>query len=122
MPLSTHSTTLILTLSLLLLLPVLAVGRNGSTTAVQAAEVRIAWEGKPKIARYRLQLARDEKFRDIVFDMVVEGREYKVTEVAPGNYFWRVAPAAKEAAAFSKQPGRSINRLQRKYAQGLAPM
>src|SRR4051812_13035038 len=52
---------------------------------------RIAWAGTPKIARYRLQLARDEAFSDLVFDKVVVGREYTVTELAPGGYFWRVA-------------------------------
>ncbi len=62
----------------------------------------IKWEGSPKIARYRLQLSKDETFSDIVFDKLVQGREYTVTELPAGRYFWRVAPAAGETGAYSK--------------------
>ena len=70
--------------------------------AVQNGSARIAWEGKPKITRYRLQLSPNEQFSDIVFDKVVQGREYVVTEIPAGKYFWRVAPAASETGAYSK--------------------
>ncbi len=66
------------------------------------AAAHIKWEGTPKISRYRLQLSRDEKFTDIVFDKLVQGREYTVMELAPGKYFWRVAPAVGETGAYSK--------------------
>jgi outer membrane protein assembly factor BamB len=62
----------------------------------------IKWEGSAKIARYRLQLSRDDTFSDIVFDKVVQGHEYTVTELPAGNYFWRVAPAVGETGAYSK--------------------
>jgi hypothetical protein len=62
----------------------------------------IRWQGKPGVARYRLQLATDEAFKDIVFDQAVVGRQYVVKELPPGNYFWRVAPAAVETGAYSK--------------------
>ncbi|HEY0544566.1 MAG TPA: PQQ-binding-like beta-propeller repeat protein [Pyrinomonadaceae bacterium] len=79
-----------------------------------AGTARLAWTGTPKIARYRLQLARDEAFTDIVFDKLVVGREYTVTELAPGGYFWRVAPAASETGAYTKPLPVTIN------AQGLS--
>jgi outer membrane protein assembly factor BamB len=60
------------------------------------------WEGNPKIARYRLQLARDEAFSDIVLDKLVMAREYTVTELAPGRYFWHVAPSAGETGVYSR--------------------
>ncbi len=63
--------------------------------------ILIRWQGKPGIARYRLQLATDEAFKDIVFDRAVVGRQYVVRELPPGNYFWRVAPAAGETGAYS---------------------
>lgn len=71
-------------------------------SSVQTGSIRIEWEGRAKIARYRLQLSRNAQFSDIVFDKVVEGREYTVTELHPGVYFWRVAPAASETGAYSK--------------------
>ncbi|MBV9958277.1 MAG: PQQ-binding-like beta-propeller repeat protein, partial [Acidobacteria bacterium] len=67
-----------------------------------SGSARIMWAGNPKIPRYRLQLARDEGFSDIVFDKLVLAREYTVTELSPGGYFWHVAPAAGETGIYSK--------------------
>lgn len=63
--------------------------------------ILIRWTGTPGVARYRLQLATDEAFKDIVFDQAVVGRQYVVKELPPGSYFWRVAPAAGETGAYS---------------------
>src|SRR4051794_28906914 len=40
--------------------------------------ILVRWQGRPGVNRYRLQLATDEKFEDIVFDQAVEGRQYVV--------------------------------------------
>jgi PQQ-like domain len=70
-----------------------------TTEGVRRALVR--WRGRAGVERYRLQVARDREFRDIVFDRAVIGFEYQV-ELPPGdNFFWRVAPAAQEAAEYS---------------------
>lgn len=63
--------------------------------------LHLRWPGQQGVLRYRLQLARDDQFKDIVFDRAVFGTEYLVTEVGPGKYFWRVAPAVKETGTFS---------------------
>lgn len=68
--------------------------------------ILVRWQGKPGVNRYRLQLATDEKFADIVFDQAVEGRQYVVKDLPPGNYFWRVAPAAAETSISYSQPER----------------
>ncbi|HEX7956578.1 MAG TPA: PQQ-binding-like beta-propeller repeat protein, partial [Pyrinomonadaceae bacterium] len=68
--------------------------------------ILVRWQGKPGVNRYRLQLATDEKFEDVVFDQAVEGREYVVRGLPPGNYFWRVAPAAAETSVAYSQPER----------------
>jgi outer membrane protein assembly factor BamB len=68
--------------------------------------ILVRWQGKPGVNRYRLQLATDEKFEDIVFDQAVEGRQYVVKDLPPGNYFWRVAPAAAETSVTYSQPER----------------
>ncbi len=62
----------------------------------------VRWQGRPGVHRYRLQVARDQGFADIVFDQAVEGREYVVKGLAPGNYFWRVAAAAAETSSYSR--------------------
>jgi hypothetical protein len=53
------------------------------------------------VKRYRLQLALDEKFTDIVFDRAVIGLEQEVSGLQPGKYYWRVAPAPKETGRYS---------------------
>jgi outer membrane protein assembly factor BamB len=68
--------------------------------------ILVRWQGKPGVERYRLQLARDEGFEDVVFDQAVEGRQYVVKGLVPGNYFWRVAPAAAETSAAYSRPER----------------
>src|SRR5215213_869221 len=79
---------------------------SGSNTAAPSAtqvktSLHLRWPGQQGVLRYRLQLARDEQFKDIVFDRAVFGREYVVTELAAGKYFWRVAPAVKETGTYS---------------------
>ncbi len=68
--------------------------------------ILVRWQGKPGVNRYRLQLATDEKFEDVVFDQAVEGRQYVVKDLPPGNYFWRVAPAAAETSISYSRPER----------------
>ena len=84
--------------------------KTGIEPRPQAQEVTpsilIRWQGKPGVNRYRLQLARDEKFEDIVFDQAVEGRQYVVKDLPKGNYYWRVAAAASETSAAYTRPER----------------
>jgi outer membrane protein assembly factor BamB len=68
--------------------------------------ILVRWQGKPGVSRYRLQLATDDKFEDVVFDQAVEGRQYVVKDLPPGNYFWRVAPAAAETSIVYSAPER----------------
>lgn len=65
------------------------------------SSILIRWEGKPGIERYRLQVASDPAFNDVVFDEAVRGRQH-VVKVSPGRYYWRVAPAVRETGAFSE--------------------
>jgi outer membrane protein assembly factor BamB len=68
--------------------------------------ILIRWQGRPGVERYRLQLATDEAFTDIVFDQAVQGRQYVVKGLPPGNYFWRVAAAAAETSIDYSRPER----------------
>ena len=66
--------------------------------------ILVRWQGRPGVNRYRLQLATEERFADVVFDRAVEGRQYVVKDLPPGNYFWRVAPAAAETSPSYSRP------------------
>jgi len=71
--------------------------QNNQTVTV----VTVRWGARPGVTRYRLQLAQDAAFGDIVFDRVVSGHEYSVTDLAPGRYFWRVAALGAKLGEFS---------------------
>ncbi|HKR01862.1 MAG TPA: PQQ-binding-like beta-propeller repeat protein, partial [Pyrinomonadaceae bacterium] len=75
---------------------------NNSPSSQKKTALHLRWPGQQGVLRYRLQFARDEQFNDIVFDRAVYGTEYVVTELGPGRYFWRVAPAVKETGTYSK--------------------
>lgn len=77
-------------------------GRSSPAPARQVtSSIFIRWAGRPGVTRYRLQLATDESFSDIVFDEAVVGNWYVVKTLPPGRYFWRVAPAVGETGNFS---------------------
>ncbi|HVS21074.1 MAG TPA: PQQ-binding-like beta-propeller repeat protein [Pyrinomonadaceae bacterium] len=64
--------------------------------------VHLHWGSRAGVSRYRLQLARDREFGDIVFDRVVNGNEFEIADLPPGRYFWRIAPLAAMNAADGK--------------------
>jgi outer membrane protein assembly factor BamB len=66
-----------------------------------SARAHLQWTGRPGVNRYRLQVAHDKRFKDIVFDRIVLGNEYQLTELPLGSYFWRVAPAVGETGRYS---------------------
>jgi outer membrane protein assembly factor BamB len=71
-----------------------------------SSSILVRWSGTPGVNRYRLQLATDEQFQDVVYDQPVEGRQHIVRGLPSGNYFWRVAPAAAETSTFFSRPER----------------
>jgi outer membrane protein assembly factor BamB len=79
------------------------VAQNKTRASAQAStSLHLVWPAQKGVLRYRLQLARDEQFKDIVFDRAVFGTEYLVSDLAPGSYYWHVAPAVKETGAYTK--------------------
>jgi len=64
-------------------------------------KVHLHWGARPGIARYRLQLASDHDFHDIVFDRVVKGTAIDINDLPAGKYFWRVAPLTQTLGEFS---------------------
>jgi outer membrane protein assembly factor BamB len=100
--LSLRKSFLLFLLLLLALAPAsLCLAQSGRASAQQKSELRLSWEGTPGVNRYRLQVSRDAQFTDLVFDSAVEGREYVITDLALGHYYWRVAPAAAETGTYS---------------------
>src|ERR1041384_1208541 len=86
-----------------------ATPQTQTAAAQTGKQVLIRWRARPGVGRYRLQVARDRDFRDIVFDRAVVGLEYQVELPAGDSFFWRVAPAAQETGEFSAAEPVNLN-------------
>lgn len=81
-----------LSLALGLLLVVCAVPSLGQNPPIMG-RARLQWSPLAGVSRYRLQIAGDKRFNDVIFDGVVSGHEYVAKDLGPGRYYWRVAAA-----------------------------
>ncbi|HEY9405087.1 MAG TPA: PQQ-binding-like beta-propeller repeat protein [Pyrinomonadaceae bacterium] len=105
--LSLQRKSLCLGLLFALLLPIPAHAQPAAATQRSNAagqtpvSLKLKWAARPRVRRYRLQVALDEKFTDIVFDRAIVGLEQEVTGLQPGKYYWRVAPATPETGRYS---------------------
>jgi outer membrane protein assembly factor BamB len=68
--------------------------QSDSTAQAPSTQVHLRWGPRPGVRRYRLQLASDREFNNIIFDRVISGSEYQIDDLTPGKYFWRVAALA----------------------------
>lgn len=88
---------------------------------------RFSWYSVPGAARYRIQVGRDQAFRELVDDSTIEGanfdrlhQEYfEGRELPPGGYFWRVQSLGSrgEKAKFSQPIPFSVDPTRRALAQ-----
>ena len=63
---------------------------------------RFSGTSKAGVTWYRLQIGGDETFRNIFYDRRVFGGRYTVSNLPPGYYYWRIAPADDQLGAFSR--------------------
>jgi outer membrane protein assembly factor BamB len=82
--------TILLSLALIWSVPVF--GQSDAKPAARrvSASARVSWSPQDGASRYRLQVARDQGFSDMVIDRVVNGNGYVISGLAEGKYFWRV--------------------------------
>lgn len=80
---------------------VLAQSPTQGDSQISGAAVHLRWSPRPGVSRYRLQLAGDSAFADILFDRVVVGNDYQINDLSPGRYFWRIAPLTATLGEFS---------------------
>jgi hypothetical protein len=91
---------LVLSLSLMLALAAGGFAQQAGTRSI-SFPTSIQWTKQKGVAKYRLQIASDENFRNIFFDGRVSGARYTVTGLPPGYYFWRTAPSDFYTGQFS---------------------
>jgi outer membrane protein assembly factor BamB len=94
-----HRLSLAFALLIVAALPALVIAQDNPPQS--HAKVHLHWGARPGVARYRLQLAVDREFRDIVFDRVVKGLEIDINDLPSGKYFWRIAPLTQSLGEFS---------------------
>jgi outer membrane protein assembly factor BamB len=73
---------------------------------------KLAWASQPGVTKYRLQIAADEKFRDIHLDRLVTGNQFKPTDLPPGRYYWRVAPSEAVTGSFIRPMPFQVKRVE----------
>jgi len=67
--------------------------------------VDLAWYRVPGATAYRVQLARDIEFTQVLADQTTEAAPFRTASLQPGDYFWRVqAIFADQGAAEFSQP------------------
>ena len=59
--------------------------------------IRFSWRESAGADRYRLTLARDAKFQDVVYEGDVEGTEFTHPRLKAGSYFWRARGVRADA-------------------------
>lgn len=64
--------------------------------------VKIHWTRQRAVTSYRLQIAGDDRFRDVFLDRRVSGDHHVVTGLPSGYYYWRVTPADSGSPNFSR--------------------
>ena len=97
---STHARVAFL-FAALILAPSLNLLRAQDTVQPEKTTIQLSWGERRGVSLYRLQLARDRGFADMVFDRLVSGNKAEVKDLAPGRYFWRVAPLTTKLGAYS---------------------
>ena len=63
---------------------------------------QISWTKQTTATSYRIQIASDELFNDILFDGLVSGNQYVVKDLPVGRYYWRVAVSGSGSPKFQK--------------------
>ena len=58
--------------------------------------VNFSWSPVPGASHYRLRVARDAQFRDVVLDEAVADEELTWGRARPGRYWWRVSAVVDE--------------------------
>lgn len=101
--------------------PELAAPSPDATYYYGAAPPRITFSWRPRGAAdgFRLVLARDPAFRQVVVDERVAGRRATHDGLEEGTYYWRVSAARKGAASFPADAVR-LKVVRRKRPPGLA--
>jgi hypothetical protein len=62
----------------------------------------IQWPRQPGVTWYRLQIGGDEMFRDVYQDRRVLGDKARISDLEPGYYYWRIAPADNQPGDYSR--------------------
>lgn len=64
--------------------------------------IAIQWTRQSGVNWYRLQISSDPLFRDVYYDRRIMGDRFRLSDLPPGPYFWRVAPSEGRLGAFSR--------------------
>lgn len=78
----------------------------------------LTWNSGNDADAYRLRIARDPGFRNIVAEVEVSQPRYASSALEPGRYYWQVAPVTLRDGVRTQQPFGATGRLKVPPAQG----
>jgi len=70
--------------------------------------VRFSWSESANSDRYRLSVARDPEFRDLVYEEDLTATELTHRQLSAGTYFWRVRGVRADAVGTASPPRRLV--------------
>lgn len=54
--------------------------------------VNFAWNGNDFVSKYKLEVAKDSSFKNVVLKEEIESKSYSLSGLEDGDYYWRISP------------------------------
>ncbi len=85
--------------------PTLLAPDNGNVTYYRESppRIRLKWKKGEGAGSYRLQIARDKKFGNVVYDSRIRGEEHTLGNLTGGTYYWKVIGLAADLEGSASQ-------------------
>ena len=70
------------------------ISPQGELKVEEQKEISFQWSELPHVQSYKVQVAKDDKFKNIVLEKKVTSSELETTNLSSGQYFWRTQTTA----------------------------
>lgn len=90
---------------------------------LRAETVNFVWTEASDVLGYRLQVANDADFKNLIIDQSdITSTEYNTSKLSTGSYFWRLASMAKKAGEIDQGPFGDTQTFKLLPAQTMTPV
>jgi hypothetical protein len=90
---------------------------------LRAETVNFVWTEASDVLGYRLQVANDADFKNLIIDQSdITSTEYNTSKLSTGSYFWRLASIVKKAGEIDQGPFGDTQTFKLLPAQTMTPV